>query len=222
METVAQQRAGAQRSSTSPLSDGRHGHAEQVCRGDPSLFQSDVDCLSLCVSLAQRELGLPGRDCRTTKMRERDARAAIPANAAQIRLCVKTVIARWAQSAGTSGRICTAEKSKTRDASDTQFVAEREGFEPPIRLPVCRISSAVLSTTQPPLHRRSVKHPLRGYVSNARPLNKGARVGVRQASSRDRNCARSRPRPISTSLLLVWPSRASSSKENRLATRWKT
>jgi hypothetical protein len=30
-------------------------------------------------------------------------------------------------------------------------VAEREGFEPPIQLPVCRISSAVLSTTQPPL-----------------------------------------------------------------------
>ena len=30
-------------------------------------------------------------------------------------------------------------------------LAEREGFEPPIRLPVCRISSAVLSTTQPPL-----------------------------------------------------------------------
>ena len=30
-------------------------------------------------------------------------------------------------------------------------VAEREGFEPPIRLPVRRISSAVLSTTQPPL-----------------------------------------------------------------------
>src|SRR5262249_27955619 len=32
-------------------------------------------------------------------------------------------------------------------------LAEREGFEPPIRLPVCRISSAVLSTTQPPLRR---------------------------------------------------------------------
>src|SRR5947209_3062576 len=30
-------------------------------------------------------------------------------------------------------------------------LAEREGFEPPIRLPVCRISSAVLSTAQPPL-----------------------------------------------------------------------
>ncbi len=34
-------------------------------------------------------------------------------------------------------------------------VAEREGFEPPIRLPVCRISSAVHSTTLPPL--REVK-----------------------------------------------------------------
>src|SRR5215467_7865986 len=130
METVAQQRAGAQRSSTSPLSDRRHGHAEH----DPSLFQSDVDCLSLCVSLAQRELGLPGRDCRTTKMRERDARAAIPANAAQIRLCVKTVIAGWAQSPGTSGRICKTEKSKTRDRSDTHFVADRVGFKPRICL----------------------------------------------------------------------------------------
>src|SRR6266566_9637091 len=32
-------------------------------------------------------------------------------------------------------------------------MAEREGFEPPIRLPVCRISSAVRSTTLPPLRR---------------------------------------------------------------------
>src|SRR5262245_21199238 len=46
----------------------------------------------------QREFGLPGRDCRTTKMRKRDARAAIAANAAQIRLCVKAIIARLAQS----------------------------------------------------------------------------------------------------------------------------
>jgi hypothetical protein len=35
-------------------------------------------------------------------------------------------------------------------------LAERGGFEPPIRLPVCRISSAVLSTTQPPLRSRRV------------------------------------------------------------------
>src|ERR1700761_8498569 len=34
-------------------------------------------------------------------------------------------------------------------------VAEREGFEPSIPLRVCRISSAVLSTAQPPLRRAS-------------------------------------------------------------------
>src|SRR5215207_5712784 len=44
--------------------------------------------------------------------------------------------------------------TRHRRSGTLQFasgVAEREGFEPPIRLPVCRISSAVLSTTQPPL-----------------------------------------------------------------------
>src|SRR4051794_6360981 len=35
----------------------------------------------------------------------------------------------------------------------TKGLAEREGFEPPIRLPVCRISSAVHSTPLPPLHQ---------------------------------------------------------------------
>jgi hypothetical protein len=50
----------------------------------------------------------------------------IAANVARIRLWVKIVIARLAQSPGTSGRICKAEKSKTRDRSDTQFVAEGE------------------------------------------------------------------------------------------------
>jgi hypothetical protein len=55
-------------------------------------------------------------------------------------------------------------------------LAEREGFEPPIRLPVCRISSAVLSTTQPPLRgRQRRKDVCAGYVSNAGPLNKGGR-----------------------------------------------
>jgi hypothetical protein len=55
-------------------------------------------------------------------------------------------------------------------------MAEREGFEPPIRLPVCRISSAVLSTTQPPLRgHKSGKHLFAGYVSNAGSLNKGGR-----------------------------------------------
>ncbi len=36
------------------------------------------------------------------------------------------------------------------------YVAEREGFEPSVQLPVRRISSAVLSTTQPPLRRGMV------------------------------------------------------------------
>ena len=38
--------------------------------------------------------------------------------------------------------------------SNTQFVAEREGFEPPVRLRVLRISSAARSTTLPPLRGR--------------------------------------------------------------------
>src|SRR6516164_5748010 len=41
--------------------------------------------------------------------------------------------------------------AKDGEGSRIRLLAEREGFEPPIRLPVCRISSAVLSTTQPPL-----------------------------------------------------------------------
>src|SRR5262245_29859769 len=33
------------------------------------------------------------------------------------------------------------------------YLAEREGFEPPVRLPVLRISSAARSTTLPPLRK---------------------------------------------------------------------
>ena len=39
-----------------------------------------------------------------------------------------------------------------------KHLAERGGFEPPIELPLCRISSAVLSTTQPPLRSVSGLH----------------------------------------------------------------
>jgi hypothetical protein len=66
-----------------------------------------------CFWLAQREFGLLGRDCRTTKMRQRDARAAIAANAARIRLCMKTVVAGVTQSPGTNEGTRKAEKSKT-------------------------------------------------------------------------------------------------------------
>src|SRR5712672_1374474 len=41
-----------------------------------------------------------------------------------------------------------------------RYMAEREGFEPPIRLPVCRISSAVHSTTLPPLHSIVIYHEI--------------------------------------------------------------
>ena len=43
-------------------------------------------------------------------------------------------------------------------------VAEREGFEPPIRLPVCRISSAVHSTTLPPLRNLKRRAAQNGAV----------------------------------------------------------
>ena len=46
-------------------------------------------------------------------------------------------------------------------------MAEREGFEPPIQLPVCRISSAVLSTTQPPL--RNEPRGLRALAQGSDP-----------------------------------------------------
>jgi hypothetical protein len=52
-------------------------------------------------------------------------------------------------------------------------MAEREGFEPPIRLPVCRISSAVHSTTLPPLHgRKGAIEP--SYLAAEREGNKDA------------------------------------------------
>jgi hypothetical protein len=35
--------------------------------------------------------------------------------------------------------------------TELEELAEREGFEPPMELPPCRISSAVHSTTLPPL-----------------------------------------------------------------------
>jgi hypothetical protein len=48
------------------------------------------------------------------------------------------------------------------------YLAEREGFEPPIRLPVCRISSAVHSTTLPPLRKGKSLSDAARYVTAAR------------------------------------------------------
>src|SRR5581483_9548422 len=56
------------------------------------------------------------------------------------------------------------------------FVAEREGFEPPIGLHLCRISSAVHSTTLPPLQAPSRGASPRGRRCNRRgmPARQGA------------------------------------------------
>jgi hypothetical protein len=47
----------------------------------------------------------------------------------------------------------SADRSRSwlRQAVFEFQLADREGFEPPVQLPVRRISSAVLSTTQPPV-----------------------------------------------------------------------
>ena len=55
----------------------------------------------------------------------------------------------------------TLPREKTRATHRTgraqvQLLAEREGFEPPIPLRVCRISSAVHSTALPPLHASEI------------------------------------------------------------------
>jgi hypothetical protein len=69
----------------------------------------------------------------------------------EIRLCTNVPFLRVPQSPGMCAGIRISQRTKTNYISDTYIVAEREGFEPPIRLPVCRISSAVHSTTLPPL-----------------------------------------------------------------------
>jgi hypothetical protein len=66
------------------------------------------------------------------------------------------------------------------------LLAEREGFEPPIQLPVCRISSAVLSTTQPPLRGA----PIRG---SGRRLRGAPPIAWR--SGGDQGRSRPWPRP---------------------------
>src|ERR1700676_3321632 len=64
-------------------------------------------------------------------------------------------------------------------------VAEREGFEPPIGLHLCRISSAVHSTTLPPLQApwRVIPHPRSGRVL-------GEDGGADKARSQDSRWAR--------------------------------
>jgi hypothetical protein len=68
------------------------------------------------------------------------------------------------------------QNSLMRRQAHKAVLAEREGFEPPIRLPVCRISSAVLSTAQPPLRSPNglEKAPMDGrYLTKRADTDKG-------------------------------------------------
>src|SRR5579864_8903134 len=70
------------------------------------------------------------------------------------------------------------------------FLAEREGFEPPIGLHLCRISSAVHSTTLPPLrcHEGADDKPLRsGGVlgeDGCSDKRRGAKIRIEANSGR--------------------------------------
>lgn len=91
------------------------------------------------------------------------------------------------------------------------MMADREGFEPPIPLQVCRISSAVHSTTLPPvrgaqveagclLHTRPTPHkPHRAEVYSSFTCLRQARFSLTQAPCppRQPRPAWGNPRPIS-------------------------
>ena len=53
------------------------------------------------------------------------------------------------------------------------IVAEREGFEPSVRLPAQRFSRPPHSTTLPPLREVGLPLVLQGPVDEARPLAQG-------------------------------------------------
>src|SRR5262245_54713769 len=72
-------------------------------------------------------------------------------------------------------------------------LAEREGFEPPIRLPVCRISSAVHSTTLPPLQTSNFNHLANPREEQNRKLapdwHRACQLLFRHSFCRLRQCA---------------------------------
>ena|SRR6516165_497251 len=73
------------------------------------------------------------------------------------------------------------------------LLAEREGFEPPIRLPVCRISSAVHSTTLPPLQTSNFNHLANPREEQNRKLapdwHRACQLLFRHSFCRLRQCA---------------------------------
>jgi len=70
------------------MSSGAFSDLHQLSESRAS--RPSIGHLSFFVSLRRRESGCQARDCRTTKSPERDGSAASAANAAGIRLCMKT------------------------------------------------------------------------------------------------------------------------------------
>ena len=62
----------------------------------------------------------------------------------------QTPIRESGKRAGLPGRSGKHVRAKGTEKFLSQIVAEREGFEPSVRLPVRSLSKGVLSTTQPP------------------------------------------------------------------------
>ena len=180
---VVQSRKGMTVRLSSPTHQGYHP-------GSPP--PTILECLSLCVSLAQREFALPGRDCRTTKIRKRDARAAIAANAARIRLCVKTVVARLAQSPGTSGRIA---KQKSQKHKTGQILSSWRRGSPPNPQQVC------LCGPCPQIHMQLVRDFVpRAAFHRGDYHTRGARPGQRY---RSRPCSKATDRS-KNALVTFW------------------
>jgi hypothetical protein len=85
------------------------------CTQEPTSLQ-----WSLFVRLAlPARIPLPARDCRTTKLRERDTRAMITANSARIRLSTKCSARVASQSPGIRAGIRTPAKTQTNAISVT-------------------------------------------------------------------------------------------------------
>ena len=73
-------------------------------------------------------------------------------------------------------------------------MAERGRFELPIQLPVCRISSAVLSTTQPPLQRSASSSGMlepewRALITCAAATDQASKAPAPRKAYRDKKLA---------------------------------
>ena len=151
------------------------------CVADPHAKAAAID--SRCVIFATMAHHATGQvKCRTENpraVRTRDLRENCSARV------LENAAAEILQTVPKVTRLSHREKKSLND--NDICLAEREGFEPPIRLPVRRISSAVLSTTQPPL--RGTGNTSRRYVNKAGQRSKGGARAVPRQSRAWRSAA---------------------------------